>query len=137
MMNIKQKRIITAWLMSGIFLIALMIVIGGVTRITESGLSMVNWSIPGELPTEKNIEKSYIEWQKSPQGKHLNSLDFEEFKTISSLDAIYFSNGSKKPCWTIMNSIRNDMFYSFNGGKPNIADRSDLVKMIKKKPVLF
>lgn len=93
MMNIKQKRIITAWLMSGIFLIALMIVIGGVTRITESGLSMVNWSIPGELPTEKNIEKSYIEWQKSPQGKHLNSLDFEEFKTIYFWEYIHRMTG--------------------------------------------
>jgi len=59
-----------------------------------------------------------------------------KFKTISSLDVIYFSNGSKKPCWTIMNSIRDDMFYSFNGESPKIANKSDLVKMIEKKPAL-
>ncbi len=59
-----------------------------------------------------------------------------KFKTVSSLDVIYFSNGSKKPCWTIMNSIRNDMFYSFNGGNPNVANKSDLVKKIKQKPGL-
>ncbi|MBT01881.1 hypothetical protein CL643_02065 [bacterium] len=59
-----------------------------------------------------------------------------KFKTVSSLDAIYFSNGNKKPCWTIMNSIRDDMFYSFNGGKPNVANKFDLLEMIKKKPGL-
>ena len=35
-----------------------------------------------------------------------------------------------------MNSIRNDMFYSFNGGNPNVANKSDLVKKIKQKPGL-
>ena len=59
-----------------------------------------------------------------------------KFKTVSSLDAIYFSNGKKKPCWTIMNSIRDDMFYSFNGGKPNVANKFDLLEMVKKKPGL-
>ena len=54
----------------------------GNTRLTDSGLSMVDWSIYGEFPTEKNILESYNDWQESPQGKQLHSTDFEEFKKI-------------------------------------------------------
>jgi cytochrome c oxidase assembly protein subunit 15 len=59
-----------------------MVIVGGITRLTDSGLSMVDWSIYGEFPTEKNILESYNDWQESPQGKQLHSTDFEEFKKI-------------------------------------------------------
>ena len=38
MMKSKQKRIITTWLYTGLVLIALMVIIGGITRLTHSGL---------------------------------------------------------------------------------------------------
>lgn len=81
-MNVIQKKIITFWLFSGLFLILSMIVIGGITRITESGLSMAHWSFSGEMPTEENILKSYLEWKETPQGKSLISMSLEEFKKI-------------------------------------------------------
>ena len=59
-----------------------MVIIGGITRLTDSGLSMVDWSIYGEFPTEKNILESFNDWQESPQGKQLHSKDFKEFKKI-------------------------------------------------------
>ena len=78
----KESRPIILWLISGCLLIFIMVIIGGITRLTDSGLSMVDWSIYGEFPTEKNILESYNDWQESPQGKQLHSKDFEEFKKI-------------------------------------------------------
>ena len=78
----KENRPIILWLISGCLLIFIMVIVGGITRLTDSGLSMVDWSIYGEFPTEKNILESYNDWQESPQGKQLHSTDFEEFKKI-------------------------------------------------------
>ena len=78
----KENRPIILWLISGCLLIFIMVIVGGITRLTDSGLSMVDWSIYGEFPTEKNILESYNDWQESPQGKQLHSKDFDEFKKI-------------------------------------------------------
>ena len=78
----KENRPIILWLMSGCLLIFIMVIIGGITRLTDSGLSMVGWSVYGELPTEENILKSYKDWKESPQGKQLNFKEIEEFKKI-------------------------------------------------------
>jgi len=78
----KENRPIILWLISGCLLIFIMVIIGGVTRLTDSGLSMVDWSFYGEFPSEENILESYNHWQKTPQGKQLYSKDFEEFKKI-------------------------------------------------------
>ena len=75
------KNPIIIWLLSGCFLILIMVIIGGITRLTDSGLSMVNWSIYGEFPNEENILESYKDWKESPQGEELNKT-FEEFKKI-------------------------------------------------------
>ena len=58
-MKSKQKRIITAWLYTGLVLIALMIIIGGVTRLTHSGLSMVEWKLIGDIVPPLNE----LQWQ--------------------------------------------------------------------------
>jgi len=78
----KESRPIILWLISGCLLIFIMVIIGGITRLTDSGLSMVDWSIYGELPTEENILKSYKDWKETPQGKQLNFNEMEEFKKI-------------------------------------------------------
>ena len=44
-------RIIQAWLMIGLFMIFMQVVIGGITRLTGSGLSITKWEIvTGTLP---------------------------------------------------------------------------------------
>ena len=50
-MNNKTKIQITTWLLSACLLIFLMVIIGGITRLTKSGLSMVEWHpISGIIP---------------------------------------------------------------------------------------
>lgn len=84
-MNIKQKKYLTNWLFAGIFLISIIIIVGGITRLTDSGLSMVDWSPSGSIPplneNEWQIEfdkyKEFPEYQKINQGMLLS-----EFKRI-------------------------------------------------------
>ena len=50
-MNNRDKRGISIWLLSGCFLIFLMVVIGGITRLTGSGLSITEWNlVMGAVP---------------------------------------------------------------------------------------
>ena len=77
----KRKKYITLWLYSGLFMVILILIVGGVTRITNSGLSITHWSPIGDLPTEENMINSYKSWQESPQGKELK-YPFQEFKPI-------------------------------------------------------
>ena len=80
-MKLDKKKYVKAWLYCGLLMIFLILIVGGITRLTDSGLSMTHWHPIGDLPTYGNIESSYILWIDSPQGKHL-SYDFDKFKFI-------------------------------------------------------
>ncbi|MEP7265205.1 MAG: COX15/CtaA family protein [Bacteroidota bacterium] len=83
----KDKAIIT-WLASGCILIFLMVVIGGITRLTGSGLSITEWKvITGTLPplSEEAWQEEFNNYKKIPQYQLLNS-DFQ----LSDFKAIYF-----------------------------------------------
>jgi len=46
-----SQRAVRAWLFSVAALIAIMVLVGGATRLTESGLSIVEWKpVTGTLP---------------------------------------------------------------------------------------
>lgn len=79
-----QKRTdtipVVLWLLSGIFLVTAMVVVGGITRLTGSGLSIVEWNlISGTLPPLSEAEwlhtfeqyKQFPEYQKLKSGMTL------------------------------------------------------------------
>ena len=70
MMRSKQKRIITTWLYTGLVLIALMVIIGGITRLTHSGLSMVEWKLIGGIVPPLNE----LQWQETFEKYKLANL---------------------------------------------------------------
>ena len=80
------KKHISLWLMFMFFLVAFMIVVGGLTRLTDSGLSITKWELfSGTLPPLNNIEWSYYfeEYKKIPEYKIQNfSMTMSEFKVI-------------------------------------------------------
>lgn len=82
----KKNNPVIIWLLSGCFLIFVMVVVGGITRLTNSGLSMVNWSLfMGAIPPLNNIEwqEVFALYQQSPEGKKLNyNCTLSEFKYI-------------------------------------------------------
>ena len=67
---------ISYWLLLITFLIALTILVGGLTRLTDSGLSITRWNlISGILPPLflNDWEKSFSLYKQIPEYKLLNS----------------------------------------------------------------
>ena len=85
-MNTSQKRIVTYWLYLGLILVGLMIIIGGITRLTHSGLSMVEWKlIGGTIPplNENQWEETFNKYQQFPEYKKINiGMSLTQFKAI-------------------------------------------------------
>ena len=86
-MNDENKNIyISYWLLLITFLVALLIVVGGLTRLTDSGLSITKWDlISGIFPplNSNDWEKSFSLYKEIPEYRLLNSsMTIEQFKTI-------------------------------------------------------
>lgn len=84
-MNPQVKQKLRVWYWSGAILVSLILVIGGITRLTGSGLSMVEWKpIMGTLPPfgeaqwveAFNQYKQYPEYQQRNAGMSLNDFKF-------------------------------------------------------------
>jgi len=77
---------ISRWLLLITFLTALMIIIGGLTRLTESGLSITKWDLfVGILPPLNSMDwdRLFSLYKKIPEFKLLkSSMTLEEFKVI-------------------------------------------------------
>lgn len=84
--NKAQLRAVRVWLFSVAALIALMVLVGGATRLTESGLSIVEWKpVTGALPplTDAQWTQAFEGYKTIPQYRELNAgMTLEEFKTI-------------------------------------------------------
>jgi cytochrome c oxidase assembly protein subunit 15 len=67
-------------------LIAIMVLVGGATRLTESGLSIVEWKpVTGSLPPLNDAQwrEAFAGYQTIPQYRELNAgMSLDEFKTI-------------------------------------------------------
>jgi heme a synthase len=79
-------RAIRWWLFSVAALIAVMVLVGGATRLTESGLSIVEWKpVTGALPPLNQAEwaQAFEAYKTIPQYRELNAgMDLAQFKSI-------------------------------------------------------
>jgi len=82
----RSDRAVRCWLITVAALIALMVLVGGATRLTESGLSIVEWKpVTGTLPplSETQWSEAFEAYKKIPQYRALNAgMSLHEFKTI-------------------------------------------------------
>ena len=80
------RRQIAVWLLVCCLLVFVMIVVGGVTRLTRSGLSIVEWQpIAGALPplNQAEWEAMFTKYQATPEYLKVNrGMSLEEFKGI-------------------------------------------------------
>ena len=80
------KKYVSLWLILMFWFIAIMIVVGGLTRLTDSGLSITQWQLfSGILPPFNEIQwNEYFElYKKIPEYKLQNfSMELDEFKII-------------------------------------------------------
>ncbi|MEK9799181.1 MAG: COX15/CtaA family protein [Alphaproteobacteria bacterium] len=82
----QNQKFVAYWLFGMAVLVAIMVVIGGVTRLTGSGLSMVEWRpLMGTLPPLNAAEwqRVFDLYRASPEYEQLNyGMDLGGFKTI-------------------------------------------------------
>ena len=82
----KIKKLFLYWLVTSLILVFLIIIVGGLTRLTNSGLSITEWELfRGILPPLNNSEWIFYfdQYKQIPQYKLLNfNMSLEEFKVI-------------------------------------------------------
>jgi len=85
-MTQNSNKSIVIWLFSGCFLIAAMVIVGGITRLTHSGLSMVEWKlIMGTIPplNEEQWIETFEKYKQFPEYKIMHShFTLADFKSI-------------------------------------------------------
>ena len=82
----KDNKKVIYWLLTGCTLIFIMVVVGGITRLTHSGLSISNYKlISGTIPpmNETEWQAAFDLYKQYPEYQKLNSnFTLEEFKDI-------------------------------------------------------
>ena len=71
----KLNRWVKWWLLTGLFMLFIQVVVGGITRITGSGLSITEWDIvTGTLPpmTDAKWESEFQLYKETPQYREIN-----------------------------------------------------------------
>lgn len=86
-------RPVAAWLFVCAALVLLTIVVGGLTRLTHSGLSMVDWRpVTGWLPPldEAAWRAAFESYKRFPEYQEINrGMSLEEFKSIFRLEYLH------------------------------------------------
>ena len=82
----EAPRAVAVWLFACCALVFAMVVVGGVTRLTHSGLSIVEWQpIVGTLPplTEAAWQEAFAKYRSTPEFHQVNhAMDLAAFKGI-------------------------------------------------------
>ncbi len=85
-LNSRSSRPVAIWLLVGVGMIIIQVLLGGITRLTGSGLSITEWNVvTGTLPPmgEQQWLKEFGKYQQTPQYQLLNSgFSLEDFKFI-------------------------------------------------------
>lgn len=84
--SLKKNQPVAIWLYVGAGMIIVQVLLGGITRLTGSGLSITEWQpILGTLPpmTQQAWQDAFEKYQQIAQYKYINShFSLEDFKSI-------------------------------------------------------
>jgi len=82
----KKRKAVAWWLLAGVLMIVIQVLLGGITRLTGSGLSITEWKpIMGAMPpvTDKEWHAAFEKYQQIAQFKYINShFELDDFKFI-------------------------------------------------------
>ena len=85
-MTLHSRKLVGAWLMMGVAMIMIQVLLGGITRLTGSGLSITEWNvIMGAVPPLNTDawQKAFDQYKQFPQYKLMNSeMTLDGFKSI-------------------------------------------------------
>jgi cytochrome c oxidase assembly protein subunit 15 len=84
--GVRRARAVGAWLWCVAALVFAMVLVGGATRLTQSGLSIVEWQpVTGVVPPLDAAvwQEAFAQYQATPQYQRVNrGMNLDEFKTI-------------------------------------------------------
>jgi cytochrome c oxidase assembly protein subunit 15 len=86
--NTRGHKAVSNWILIGVFMLLIQVVLGGVTRLTGSGLSITEWNVvTGTMPplNEQHWHEEFSKYKQTPQFQILNA-DF----TLSDFKFIFF-----------------------------------------------
>jgi cytochrome c oxidase assembly protein subunit 15 len=84
----KNNKSVIIWLLSGCFLVFVMVVVGGITRLTNSGLSMTDWHLVTDtFPplTEAKWQETFEQYKQFPEYQKINihnNFTLDDYKFI-------------------------------------------------------
>lgn len=125
--NQYQSRSLILWLLSNCLLIWLMIMLGGATRLTHAGLSIVDWKpITGIIPPLTNAQwlEAFDSYKQFPEYKLVNQgMNLSEFRFIYFMEYFHRLLGRLMGLWFIIPLV---IFWA----------RNHLSSMIKRRAIL-
>ncbi len=82
----RSSRVVATWILIGLVMLIIQVLLGGITRLTGSGLSITEWKpIMGALPpmNEQDWQAAFEKYQQIAQYKYVNThFTLEDFKFI-------------------------------------------------------
>jgi heme a synthase len=82
----RGQKAVSNWILIGVIMLLIQVVLGGVTRLTGSGLSITEWNVvTGTLPplSEQRWEEEFAKYKQTPQFQILNAnFTLDDFKFI-------------------------------------------------------
>lgn len=81
----RAQKAVGIWLFGSAAWVFSMVMLGGITRLTRSGLSMTDWKFTGSLPPLSDEEwlQEFEKYKQSPEYKRVNKgMSLEDFKFI-------------------------------------------------------
>ena len=82
----KYSRSIKVWLFVGLVMVFVQVIVGGITRLTESGLSITKWEVvSGTLPpmSDEAWLEEFEKYKETPQYREINEgMNLSDFKFI-------------------------------------------------------
>lgn len=82
----RSPRLLRTWLIATAISVVLTLIVGGATRLTESGLSITEWKpVTGVLPpvTADSWERAYQQYQQIPEAQTVHAgITLSQFKTL-------------------------------------------------------
>ncbi|QHO54383.1 Cytochrome c oxidase assembly protein [Arachis hypogaea] len=83
--GVQAQKAVGTWLFCSAAWVFSLVVLGGITRLTRSGLSMTDWKFTGTLPpmSDEEWHQEFEKYKQSPEYKRVNKgMKLEDFKFI-------------------------------------------------------
>ena len=113
--GIAQPLVIARWLLGVAGLVALILVVGGITRLTESGLSITEWKpLTGVLPplSEAQWQAEFAAYQRIPQFTEVNGpagMTLADYKFIYFWEWVHRGMQGVIGWWMVSSGLSQDV----------------------------